>query len=121
MKFLLTNKELEIMRDQMIREYIDSDENRMRRIEASISQRGKCAVYFNFSDPNVVVFSVERIDHGTLNERTTIGYYLKAAAIHEGADEKKVIKEWALLCSREQHNQLVEEFNKSTSKKLLKG
>ncbi len=113
MKFLLTNWELNGLRKQAVEDYIASEENKIREIEIKLSQRENCAVYFNFNDPNISAFSIERLDFGTLSERTVIGYYLRAAASVNGADEKKVIKEWTIFCGRKQHNQLVEEFNKS--------
>lgn len=125
MKFLLTDYELEKIKQdaqrEALKEYSESEETQRKNIEWSISQRGECAVYFNFNDPNLVVFSVERVDHHTMGERTIIGYYLKAEAIKDGAEEKKAIKEWALYCNRQQHNELVKKFNESTSKQLLKG
>ena len=70
MKFLLTDYELEKIKQdaqrEALKEYSESEETQRKNIEWSISQRSKCAIYFNFNDPNLVVFSVERINHHTI-------------------------------------------------------
>lgn len=128
MKFILTDREIETMEarcqeradKKAVDEYKKTEDakrmafnEKQAELDALMAARGKCAVHFNFNDPNVVVFSVERVDHNTDKERTIVGYYLKAEAIKNGANEEKAIKEWSLLCSREQHNDLVDLFNEA--------
>lgn len=54
--------------------------------EASIASRGECDVHFNFNDPNITVFSVERVKHNTEEERTVIGYYVSEALDEKGGE-----------------------------------
>lgn len=54
---------------------------------------------------NYPVFSVERVDVGTTNEKTIIGYKKT-----QGESENCKFGEWALYCSRDNHNKLYVEF-----------
>lgn len=118
---ILTDSELEILKNKIkqeaIEEYIVSHKN----IEREIYNRNNCSMWFKLDDPNIIVFSVERVNHNKLNEKTIIGYYLKAAVNQNNAGENKVINEWNLFCSREQHNELLKKFATPKSKSLLKG
>lgn len=73
---------------------------------------GECS--FRFNDPEISVFSIERLSQGTTDERTVIGYYFKRdfknAEERSPEENKKVIHQWFLVCSRENHVRLIEEW-----------
>lgn len=78
---------------------------------------------FNFKDPNITVFSIERDCIGDECERTSIGFYTNS--------DPNNLREWYFNCSREHHNALVKlwgkeaaadtAFSTATTKELLKG
>lgn len=115
MKFLLTDREIKALKNKLkeeaVEEYKKSIEHGLWVQSKRMEDRETCDFTFDFTNPNVNVFSIERVDWGTANERTTIGYYLKKEADAAKEPGDKVIREWTLLCSRTQHNQLVQEFN----------
>lgn len=83
--------------------------NELENIKAAkpVPNKDSCNFVFNFNDPLVRAFSVERLDWDTPNERTVIGYAF--TGITESKSTTK-IEEWSFHCSREHHNQLAEEF-----------
>lgn len=58
---------------------------------------------FDFSNPAINVFSLERVQKEN-EERTVIGYYLDVPG------SAPTIKEWYFSCTRKQHNMLVENW-----------
>jgi len=132
---LYTNKQIEEIKSKAaadaISTYKKESQNEYTAIENAIKARAECPASFDFSDENINVFSVERMEMPSIagvpniSERTVIGYFI--------FDENggTTIKEWNLYCSREDHNKLVAEFNalkksvkqeKPASKKsLIKG
>jgi hypothetical protein len=161
MKWILTDSEIEAMKKAMkaeakaeaIAEYNKTEEMEERRrvrqqkdleeatsrFENKIAARGKCTAHFDFNDEHIKVFSVERMEMYTDNERTVVGYYMLkeldgsnpgetkvitspiyagssgtsgSAAIVQNAQQKNV-REWTLYCSREQHNELVAKFEQA--------
>lgn len=81
------------------------------------SQTAKFSVDFNKLD----VFSIERITRsrdyaGTefYVSETVLGYWNQ---IGSGKEQVKEVGEWYLECSIEEHNRLVDEFEKTRSKK----
>lgn len=129
---ILSDSELARIKERAIEEYKNQQaqqaEDKKALYKEVNTHRSECLVGFNFNDPNITVFSIERTAmHDPLNERTIIGYYLTADAnsLKEGTpmSGEKFVREWYLLCSREAHNELVKAFAeiKKTSKSLLKG
>ncbi len=114
MKFLVTDREIQRIKDDAVENYKTEEYNSVEELK-----REGCKVGFDLSNPAIRVFSIERIWGSARDERTVIGYQLQK-------DDGAEIKEWTLLCSRNQHNQLAEIlFNKKPStpakKPLLKG
>lgn len=74
--------------------------------------RSDCTAMLKFDNPHVSIFSIERMEMNTRNERTIVGYVF----IEEVNSEKKkpVVKEWSLYISRKQHNELVEQYVKKS-------
>ena len=70
------------------------------------AERNKTHVAFDFKHFKIDVFSVERMHHNTIEEYTEIGYFINSKEPIEP-------RSWILYCSREQHNELVAQFNKS--------
>ena len=58
---------------------------------------------FDFYNPNIKVFSIERANPVSKDEQTIIGYTNK-----EGQ-----IKQWYFACSRSHHNKLVEQWQQA--------
>jgi hypothetical protein len=58
---------------------------------------------FDFRNPGVRVFSIERSDVGTDKEETVIGYL----------DVEGIVRLWHFHCSRTHHNKLVEQWNQA--------
>lgn len=77
--------------------------------------RHRTRAMFNFNDPEVVVISVERMpDNKTEHdEHTLIGYYIKS--------DPRTIHQWILFCSRKNHCDLVESFEKSIQRPASSG
>lgn len=70
---------------------------------------------FSFDFNSVKVFSIER-NYSENRPVTVIGYFLPEARVVENADgiiTNDIVREWYLFCDQEQHEKLVEEFNKS--------
>lgn len=132
---LYTDKQIEEIKSKAAAEAISKCSNELRdeyiAVENAITAKAECPPSFNFNDENINVFSVERIDMPSVagvpnrNERTLIGYTIL------GENNTLIIKEWSFYCSREDHHDLVAEFNavkknskqeKPASKKsLIKG
>ena len=55
---------------------------------------------FDFRNPDIKVFSIERVDPISKDEHTLIGYLTKDGEI----------KQWHFACSRSHHNKLIEEW-----------
>lgn len=74
---------------------------------------------FSFDFETVNVFSVER----NINDNrpvTIIGYLLPEPVTtteESGVVTKDVVREWYLYCNQEQHEKLIEEFNKHKGNK----
>jgi hypothetical protein len=126
MKFIITNAEFETLKKQLASEAVEKYKNteegkrvafdsRRADQDALIAAREESDVYFNFSDPKINVFSVERVQHGTANEHTIIGYYTISEMLRKTNDgtESKKMDQWYLHCSRAQHNKLVMQFERS--------
>jgi len=119
---LYTNKQIEEIKSKAaadaISAYKNQSQNEYTAIESAIKARVECPASFDFSDENINVFSVERMEMPSfagvpnISERTVIGYFI----FNENGGT--TIKEWNLYCSREDHNKLVAEFN--AVKKSLK-
>lgn len=122
---LLTDKQIETIKDIAVAKYIRDKIDKEGRDLQKIDERGACAFAFDFSNPDINVFSIERSGWNTPDERTIIGYIL-SDDIHDDKN-KSTLKEWYLLCSREQHNELVNKWleykaaKPNTQKKILKG
>lgn len=122
---LLTDKQIETIKDIAVAKYIRDKIDQEGRDLQKIDERGACAFAFDFSNPDIYVFSIERSGWNTSDERTIIGYIL-SGDIHDDKN-KSTLKEWDLLCSREQHNELVKKWleykaaKPNTQKKTLKG
>ena len=121
MKLFITDRQLESL--VQLRSEAIANENKLCRastfnIEDEIEKRGATEMEFDFNHPNISVLSVERVRIGTMEECTNIGYYFKDS---ENTDN---IKEWHMMCSRENHNRLVKNFqehiNYSAAKKNSK-
>ena len=134
---LYTDKQIEEIKSKAAAEAISKYSNELSKcsnelrdeyiaVENAITAKAECAPSFNFNDENINVFSVERIDMPSAagvpnrNERTLIGYTIL------GENNTLIIKEWSFYCSREDHHDLVAEFNavkknvkQETSKKSL--
>jgi hypothetical protein len=114
---LYFNKSIERIKQRAGEDAVKAAVNNRLNIEATIAARSECVTGFNFRDPNVRVFSIERVDYGTLNERTVIGYYLQneiddpEQAKTDSKGSSKFIHEWYVLLSREGHNKLVEQWH----------
>ena len=67
------------------------------------SHEAECGLSFDLSNPNLRVFSIERVD-----KQTIIGYLLRSAP--ESANE------WFLSITVEQHNKLVADFDRMIGK-----
>jgi len=124
------NINVDAIKHSAVEQYKQSLEGRKQLglvVDASRADCGVCV--FNFNDPEIVVFSIERVAHNTEDERTVIGYYfkrdLKNADERAPEENKKVIHQWYLVCSRENHAQLVEEWKGvsecSKPKQVIKG
>ena len=65
----------------------------------------------DFLHPNISVFSIERVNVGTLEEKTVVGYFVKLneGLVEDANDNQKssVVREWSLLLSRTQHANLI--------------
>ena len=122
---LLTDKQIETIKDIAVAKYIRDKIDQEGRDLQKIDERGACAFAFDFSNPDVNVFSIERSGWNTSDERTIIGYIL-SGDIHDDQN-KSTLKQWDLFCSREQHNELVKKWleykaaKPNTQKKTLKG
>ena len=88
--------------------------------------RATCRIGFDFSIPEMVIFSIERVDVGNAaEERTVISAYFAGDAETEPTPK---IEEFSFLCSRGQHDALVKAFAEAKhvaattdAKQLLKG
>ncbi len=124
MKLFLSEKELENIKAAAVREARDKKEH----IDPAVTNRvrNQCKVAFNFNDPNMVVFSVERMNMSDpVQEKTVIGYYLKSDAenLKEGgtAHGGTFTRQWVLYCSREAHNELATLFAGNGAPRIIKG
>jgi len=122
---ILTNKEIDLIKDTAVAEHMKKLMNEKKQVLENISARFQCLFAFDFANPDINVFSIERNGWNTPDERTIIGYIL-SGDIHDDL-HKRTLKEWSLFCSREQHNELVKKWveyksvKPNTSKKILKG
>jgi hypothetical protein len=84
------------------------------------AERDNCTVMFNLTDPELNIVSIERVIEEGHQEKTVIGYYLKRdlTAPSHTSDGRYVefIREWHICCSRDAHNQLIEQFMKFKEK-----
>lgn len=74
-------------------------------IQGIDNTRNQAGPGFNFNDPLICVFSIERVKMNFEDERTAIGYYFKG-------EIPPKIHEWHFHCSRAHHRDLVDQFNK---------
>jgi hypothetical protein len=122
---ILTNKEIELIKDIAVAEHMEKLMDDEKQVLEKISSRTECLFAFDFANPDINVFSIERNGWNTSDETTIIGYIL-SGDIHDDL-HKRTLKEWSLFCSREQHNELVKKWVEyksvklNTSKKILKG
>ena len=122
---LLTDKQIETIKDIAVAKYIRDKIDQEGRDLQKIAERGACSFEFDFKNPDINVFSIERIDWNTSDEKTVIGYIL-SCDIHDG-EHQRTLKQWYLFCSRHQHNELIEKWleykasKSNTQKKILKG
>lgn len=98
---ILSKTEIELIKSSAIKKYMEDTHG----IIQEIYDRGDCEVVFDFYSKEIVPFSIERTDHGKINERTIIGFYKK-----NNKTETNCSKYWETYCSREQHAILVKQF-----------
>jgi hypothetical protein len=116
---ILTNKEIELIKDTAVAEHMEKLMDDEKQVLEKIAARTECLFAFDFANPDINVFSIERNGWNTSDETTIIGYIL-SGDIHD-------VKQWYFCCSREQHNELVKKWveyksvKPNTSKKILKG
>ena len=108
---LYSGKAINEIKSQAGKEAVTAYLQSRQRIENEIYNRASCAVYFDFNDSNLRVFSIERVGIGTTDERTIIGYYIPSEMNQHTNSKEKIIHEWFLLISREEHNRLVKEWS----------
>jgi hypothetical protein len=118
---LLTDVEIKLIKQEAVVEYKRLQNENVLKIQNEIECREDAMVGFNFGDPLISVFSIERIHQNTVDERTVLGYYLTN-------EKEPKIQTWHLYISRSQHNDLVKtwvsyhsEKSLKSKKKLLKG
>ena len=114
MRFLITDAEIQHIKDAAVENYKAGQYDSVEE-----AKREDCTLGFDFNHSTMKVFSVERIWGSASEERTVVGYQLLN-------NDNAEIKEWTLLCSRRQHNRLVElllnkKASTPTKKTLLKG
>ena len=94
---LLTNKEY----DRLLKEAYD--EGVFVKVKNEIEE-SNASVVFDFYNPNITVFSIERIpvkDKGDIEETLIMYYHNK---------EPKCYSNWYVCCSREKHEELTIQF-----------
>ena len=74
---LYSKKSIERIKQKAGEEAVKAAVNNRLNIESTIAAREKCPIRFKLDDSNLKVFSIERVDHGSFNERTIVGYYLQ--------------------------------------------
>ena len=100
MKILTDAQYAEIIRKgKDAKEIIDAHNNDIERID---KYRDAIDFAFNFKDPTFKVFSIERENLDTANERTDIAYIIG-----------NQYRNWYFECSRRRHNELVKEWKES--------
>ena len=72
MKFFVTNKQIERMKANTVTAEPASTTDNEVYTNAINSCRDECAMVVNLRDPNITVFSIERVTMGKTTEKTTV-------------------------------------------------
>jgi hypothetical protein len=113
MKFLTENQIFKI-KESAVATYIEKIKKDKAEVSKIIEERGYFPFAFDLQDPNIKIFSIKRVAHNEESEKTVIGYYLLKDIENFEKSGEKVIKEWSLLISRKQHNDLVKAWAEET-------
>lgn len=91
----------------LVKELNDLRDFRENVAELQRKQQSECDVFFDFNDPEIKVYSVERVpERGNEHEHTLICWRDKGGKTYN----------WTCWCSPTRHDQLVAEFRKSKEK-----
>lgn len=123
MKLFLTNEEIDKIKNEAIRLAQLNPPTKSPSPEQKIKPydeltRLDCDSQFDFYNPHLVPYLIERLDmnNGDI-ERTFISYYFaeNLKPIPEGLEfVAPILREVNIYCSREEHNRLVKEFQEAT-------